>query len=74
MYQCKLDLKDAFKHFVVRPDDWDLLGSTWNRGANGCKVTEYYTEYYIDMVLPFGCRSSPQLFDNFGSGLNLLWS
>lgn len=68
MYQCKLDLCDAFKHCIVRPSDWDLLGSTWTSQING----EYVTEYYVEMVLPFGCRSSPKLFDKYASGLQFI--
>lgn len=68
VYQCKLDIADAFKHCVVRPSDWDLLGSTWTSLING----KYVTQYYIDMVLPFGCSSSPKLFDTFASGLKFI--
>lgn len=68
MYQCKLDLCDAFKHCIVRPSDWDLLGSTWTSQING----EYVTDYYVEMVLPFGCRSSPKIFDKYASGLKFI--
>ena len=58
---CKVDLKDAYKSIVVRPQDWPLLGSTWlNRNGD--------TEFYIDHVLPFGLRSSAKLFNLFASG------
>ena len=62
----KIDLKDAFKHIVVRPEDWELLGTSWTRrNHNGYEQTEYY----IDTVLPFGCRSSPKLFNDYAEAL-----
>ena len=30
----KLDLADAFHHIVVRPEDWELLGSVWYNDRN----------------------------------------
>ena len=62
----KLDLEDAFKHVPVRPEDWELLGSTWftvNIDGNLIK------QYFVDTVLPFGLRSAPKLFDDFASAL-----
>ena len=57
----KLDLAEAFKHILVRPEDWDLLGSVY---------TEYgQKKYYVDLVLPFGLRSSPKLFNDFADAL-----
>jgi hypothetical protein len=56
---------DAFKHTVVNPAHWHLLGSTRRSIDN----TEYY---YVDMVLPFGLRSSPYLFDQFAIGLEYI--
>lgn len=61
----KLDLQDAFKHVVVRPEDWHLLGSTWVNSSG-------ITEYYVDTVLPFGLRSAPKLFNNFADGLHFV--
>jgi len=58
-YIAKLDLSDAFHHIMVRPEDWELLGSTWINNMNG------QTEYYVSTVLPFGLRSSPKLFNDF---------
>ena len=63
----KLDLRDAYKCIVVRPEDWHHLGSSWKNEA-GC------TEYYVDHVLPFGMRSSAMLFDLFASGLEFSMS
>jgi hypothetical protein len=68
VYQCKLDLADAFKHCIVRPSDWDLLGSTWTSEIEGKLVTEFY----IEMALPFGCSSSPKIFDKYASGLKFI--
>lgn len=45
----KLDIKDAYRLIPVHPDDYHLLGISW-RG-----------ETYID-ALPFGHRSTPQIF------------
>jgi hypothetical protein len=59
---CKLDLADAYKSIVVRPADWHLLGTTWQKD-NG------ETDYYLDHVLPFGLRSSAQLFNLFATAL-----
>jgi len=61
----KLDLQDAFKHVVVNPNDWHLLGSSW-RSIDGT------VQYYVDLVLPFGLRSSPYLFDQFATGLEFI--
>ena len=61
----KLDLQDAFKHVVVRPEDWHLLGSTWVNSAGN-------VEYYVETVLPFGLRSAPKLFNNFANGLHFI--
>lgn len=47
----KLDLKHAFRLIPVHPSDWNLLGYCNNN------------QYYFDVVLPFGLRSSPSLFN-----------
>lgn len=46
----KLDIKNAFRLIPVRRQDWNLLGFMM------------HGKYYFDVVLPFGCRSSPFLF------------
>ncbi len=56
----KSDLSNAFKHIVVKPQQWHKLGFTWN-GL-----------YYCSTVLPFGCRSSPYWFNVFGRGLEYM--
>lgn len=65
----KLDLEDAFKHIPVRPEDWELLGTTWytmDDNGNKRKI------YLVDLVLPFGMRSSPKLFDDFATALEYI--
>jgi hypothetical protein len=65
----KLDLEDAFNHVLVRPEDWDLLGLTWdNVLTNG----DVHTDYYVSMVLPFGLRSAPKLFSEFALATKLI--
>ena len=54
----KLDLSDAFRHILVRREDWELLGSTWQIDINGTLTTAHF----VDSFLPFGLRSSPTLF------------
>ena len=63
----KRDLKDAFRHIPVSPQDWWLLGFSWDNKT------------WIDRFLPFGLRTSPFLFDLFAKGIHwimavvLLW-
>ena len=61
----KLDLEAAFHHIPVRPQDFELLGSTFYR-FNPITNT-YCKEYYYDRVLQFGARSSPKLFSDFAA-------
>ena len=63
----KVDLRDAYKNIVVRPEDWHHLGSSWVNDDGA-------TEFYVDHVLPFGMRSSAMLFDLFASGLEFCMS
>jgi len=51
----KIDLKDAFRHLAVSPNDYELLGFIW-RGL-----------YFFDRFLPFGLRSSPRWFELFAT-------
>lgn len=51
----KLDLQDAYKHVMVHPLDWDLLGSTITRDGR--------TSHYVDTSLPFGLKSAPKIFN-----------
>ena len=50
---CKLDIKHAYRLLPVRPDQWHLL----------CYCFE--GKYYVDLVLPFGLRSSGCIFCKF---------
>ena len=52
-FMAKLDIKHAFRLCPVHPDDWHLLGYNWK------------DRFYFDVVLPFGGRSSPFIFNNF---------
>ena len=54
-FMSKLDIKSAFRNIPVHPSDWELLGMKWE-GL-----------YFFDMVLPFGLRSAPFIFDQFSS-------
>ncbi|KAF5315911.1 hypothetical protein D9611_004925 [Ephemerocybe angulata] len=54
----KLDLESAFRHIPVRPEDYHLLGFIWE-GL-----------FYYDLVLGFGCRSAPYIFNLFGEALH----
>ena len=65
----KLDLSDAFRHILVDPRDWELLGSTWPIVTPDGST---HTGHFLDMVLPFGLRSSPALFLKFIDGLRFV--
>ncbi|KAF7368055.1 Integrase/recombinase xerD [Mycena sanguinolenta] len=54
----KLDLESAFRHIPVRREDWHLLGFTWEN------------RLYHDVVLGFGCRSAPYIFNLFAEALH----
>ena len=58
----KHDIKSAFRLVPVRMADWHLLG--------------YCIDdlYYFDVVLPFGCRSSPFLLCQFSQALHWIFS
>ena len=57
-WMAKIDLKSAFKHIVVRPDQWHLLGMHLDADSGE-------REYFFDATLPFGLRSSPKIFNEF---------
>ena len=52
---CKLDIKHAYRLLPVRPDQWHHLCYMWQGN------------YYVDLVLPFGLRSSGAIFNHFAS-------
>ena len=66
------DIENTFKHIIVRPEDVELLGTTWIRQqADGGQIKEYYKSLYKDLVLPFGMRS-PKLFNDYADGLEFI--
>ena len=56
----KLDIKHAFRLCLVCLEDRELLGTHWQG------------QYYIDLRLPFGMRSSPCLFNRLADALEWL--
>ena len=60
-----MDLSDAYKHILVRPQDWDLLGLSWSVDLH------HKVQYYVDLTLPFGLRSSAKLFSEMADALQL---
>ena len=49
----KIDIKHAYRLMPVRKEDWPLLVYQWEG------------QYYVDLVLPFGGRSSASIFTTF---------
>ena len=49
----KIDIKHAYRILPVRMEDWPLLVYQWDN------------QYYVDLVLPFGGRSSSSIFTSF---------
>ena len=58
-FMAKLDIKHAFRLCPVHPSDWPHLGYKW------------LDQYFVDIRLPFGSRSSPFIFNQFAEAL--LW-
>ena len=56
----KTDIQSAFRIIPVHPQDWELLGMSWQG------------RYYFDKVLPFGLRSAPFLFNQLSDALEWL--
>lgn len=50
---CKLDIEHAYRLLPVKPDQYHLLCYYWEGN------------YYVDLVLPFGLRSSAGIFNQF---------
>ncbi len=59
-FLAKSDLSNAFKHILVNPKYWHLLGFSWQG------------QYYASACLPFGCRASPLWFDRFARALEYM--
>jgi len=53
----KMDIKQAYRHIPVAPEDRHLLGLSWKG------------ETYIDQVLPFGLRLAPLIFSAVADAL-----
>ena len=56
-YLSKVDIKSAFRLVPVHPDDYHLLGFT------------FQGEFYYDRCLAMGCSSSCAIFESFSSAL-----
>ncbi|PPQ83077.1 hypothetical protein CVT24_012468, partial [Panaeolus cyanescens] len=54
----KLDLKEAFRHVPIRAEDWHHLGFSWRN------------QLYYCVVLTFGLRSAPYIFNLFAEALH----
>ncbi|VDI03029.1 Hypothetical predicted protein [Mytilus galloprovincialis] len=54
---CKVDISDAFKQLPIKKEQWHLFCVKWNG------------QYYHYVRLPFGCRSSPRLFDSLSTSV-----
>jgi hypothetical protein len=54
----KLDLKEAFHHVPIWAADWHLLGFGWG------------SRFYYLLVLTFGLRSAPYIFNLFAEALH----
>ena len=48
----KLDLSDAC-HILVRCEDWELLGSTWQIDINSTLTTAYFVNAFLPFGLPY---------------------
>ena len=48
----KFDVEAAYRNIPVHPSDRYLLGLKWR------------DQFYVDLVLPFGLRSAPSIFDS----------
>ena len=68
-FMAKLDLEDAYKHIMVRCEDRELLGSVWDFKDENGHITNVY---YVDLVLPFGLKSSAKLFNMFADALEFI--
>ena len=58
----KFDVKAAYRNIAIHPDDRYLLGMRW-RGS-----------FFVDLVLPFGLRSAPFIFDAVASAVDWILS
>eukprot|EP00741_Cyanophora_paradoxa_P014503 tig00020801_g13987.t1 len=63
----KADVRDAFRLLPVRPEDYWLLGAALP-SEDPARPGAY--DFYYDMALPFGGRSSPRTFEDLGQALD----
>lgn len=49
----KVDLKAAYRHIPIDPDNWELYGFEWNG------------EFFVDKYLCFGLNTAPWVFTQF---------
>ena len=54
---CKTDIESAFPLIPVQYSDHELLGYKWQ------------LQLYYNCCLPFGCRSSPAIFERFNTAV-----
>lgn len=53
----KTDIQDAFRIIPIHPDDYNLLGFSWDN------------KFYYDKCLPMGASSSCQIFECLSNSL-----
>ena len=54
----KFDVEAAYRNIPIHPSDHFLFGMRWR------------DQFYVDLVLPFGLRSAPYLFDAVASAVH----
>lgn len=57
VFLAKTDIKSAFRIIPIHPDDYPLLGFTFDN------------KFYYDKVLPMGCASSCRIFSAFSTAI-----
>ena len=62
-YFCLFDIKEAFRQLRIHPDDWIYQVISWQTTMDGVR------EWRIDLALPFGVRTGPAIFNDFGDAL-----
>jgi hypothetical protein len=65
----KIDLCSAFKHILVKQDQWELLGFKFDNKDNCGNLK---TNFYMSSVMVFGLRSAPKLYDKYAQGLEYI--
>ena len=57
-FMAKFDVEAAYRNIPIHPSDHFLFGMRWR------------DQFYVDLVLPFGLRSAPYLFDAVASAVH----